>query len=824
MSDFATLLRVCRVSAGLTQEALAERAGVTERSVRNIERGAVRNPRPDTVQLLGAALGFAGPQLAEFVTRARAHYWAGRGQDTPGGPAQLPMVVSGFTGRDEELAALDAALTDRDEPARPVVISAVSGTAGVGKTALALRWAHAVVSRFPDGQLYINLRGYDPQHPVPAGDALVGFLSALGVKRAEIPLAVEDRAALYRSRLHGRRLLVVLDNAASVDQVRPLLPGSRTCMTVVTSRDSLSGLVALHGARRIDLDRLPSADSIDLLRRVIGPRVDAEPAAAAALVERCARLPLALRVAGELAAVRPGQTLAELVRELGDGDDRLDRLATGDDERAAVRQVFSWSYRHLPDAAAALFRVVGLHPGVDFDGYAAAALAGTSVEAAEEALALLLRAHLVEVTATGRYALHDLLRAYASSLVPAGDRAAALTGLFDHYLATAAAAMDVLHPAERHRRPRVDPAGSPVPPLHDGEAACAWLDGELPNLVVMTGHAADHDWPGHAVRLAATLYRFLSGDHFISGLSIHRDAARAGRRSGDRGGEAEALANLGVTYWLLDRYDEAADHLLRAIVLHSETGDRVEEARALNNLALVYQWAGDLHRAAAYLEEALPLHHANGDRGGAAKTVGNLGTLYWNLGRHTEADRHLSEALAIHSELGDEFGEATNRNGLGLVQMSLGDYDAAIAHFERGLELYRRLGHRAGEGHTLSNLGDVDTRRGRFAEAAERHRTAIQIFQQSGDRAGEINASIGLGTALCRTGAVEPARDLFTAALGMAEGIGARREQALAHEELARLCETTGDPAAAREHWESALRFFSEFDPAKAAEINAHLG
>jgi hypothetical protein len=372
-------------------------------------------------------------------------------------PAQLPANVDRFTGRVQELAELDRVLTapaarsPAAEKSTAVTISVISGAAGVGKTALVLRWAHRVREEYPDGQLYVNLRVYDPDQPLATGEVLARFLRALGLAGQEIPLEIDERAAAYRSLLNGRRVLVVLDNAATVDQVRPLLPGTPSCLVLVTSRDSLAGLVARHGARRLDLDPLPPEDAVTLLRALIGRRIDTEPkAAAATLAEQCARLPLALRVAAELAVARPGASLAALVTELSDEHRRLELLDAGGDSRTAVRGVFFWSYQHLPADAARLFRLIGLHPGPDFDASAAAVLADISLNRAQQMLDLLNHAHLVQLTRSNRYGMHDLLRAYASYLAAEEEsesaRQAALTRLFDHYVNIAAAAADILVP------------------------------------------------------------------------------------------------------------------------------------------------------------------------------------------------------------------------------------------------------------------------------------------------------------------------------------------------------------------------------------------
>jgi hypothetical protein len=382
-------------------------------------------------------------------------------------PRQLPSDVPAFTGRAAELADIGRRLTGAadGEEGTTATIFTVSGTAGVGKTALAVHWAHQAARQFPDGQLFVNLRGYDPGQPMTAADALAGFLHALGVPGQDMPLEESDRAAHYRSLLAGRRMLVVLDNAGDVEQVRPLLPGSPRCAVFVTSRDSLAGLVARDGAQRIDLDLLPQKDAVGLLRTLIGARVDADPEAAAALASRCSRLPLALRVAAELAAARPATSLTDLAGELADQGQRLDVLEADGDPRTAVRAVFSWSYQHLDPAAARMFRLAALHPGPDLDSCAAAALTLSGASQARKLLDQLTRVHLIQPAGPGRYGLHDLLRAYAAEQAAADgeeERRAALTRLFDHYLHTAAVAMDTVFPAERHRRPRVAPATAPM--------------------------------------------------------------------------------------------------------------------------------------------------------------------------------------------------------------------------------------------------------------------------------------------------------------------------------------------------------------------------
>jgi len=383
-------------------------------------------------------------------------------------PRELPAAVPHFVRRASELAVLTELLGQAGEQAAgTVVITAIGGIAGVGKTALAVQWAHRAASRFPDGQLHVNLRGYDPGRPVTAADALAGFLRALGLAGQDIPAQPEERAGRYRSLLAGKRVLVVLDNAGEVEQVRPLLPGTPTCAALVTSRDSLAGLAARDGARRLE----PGPASAG---RCDGPAAGADrragrrdPGAAAALAVQCSRLPLALRVAAELAAARPAVPLAGLVSELDDQQRRLDLLDADQDPRTAVRAVFSWSYQHLDAGAARAFRLAGLHPGPDLDPYAAAALTGTTLHQAGRLLDQLARAHLIQPAGPGRHGLHDLLRAYARELAAdqdtAAERQAALTRLFDHYLYSGRHRGG--HPVPVRIRPlaRRCPAGYPRP-------------------------------------------------------------------------------------------------------------------------------------------------------------------------------------------------------------------------------------------------------------------------------------------------------------------------------------------------------------------------
>ncbi|MET0133270.1 MAG: tetratricopeptide repeat protein [Kibdelosporangium sp.] len=736
-------------------------------------------------------------------------------------PAQLPADVAGFCGRANELAELDALLLD---DSRAAVISALSGTAGVGKTALAIHWAHRVRHEFPDGQLYVDLRGYDPNQPMAAGEALAGFLVALGVTGQDIPIEEAARAGRYRTEVADRRMLIVLDNVSSVAQVRALLPGTASCVVVATSRDSLAGLVALHGATRIDLDPLPPDDATTLLRNLIGARADAVPSATSALAEQCARLPLALRVAAELAVSRPATPLTRLVEELRDGRRRLRLLDGGGDVRAAVRAVFSWSYKHLPAEAAWLFRMLGGHPGPDFDLHSVAALGRLDLDEASRLLALLVRAHVVQSGSHDRYTMHDLLRAYAMELAGANDSGtdlrAAQDRLFDYYLAATAAAVDVLYPVGRSSRP---PSGVPaalLPPVDDAARLRAWLNAERRNLVAVCGYAAAHGWATHAVRLAAALYRYLESGHYTDALAIHTFALRAARGVGDRSGEAHALTDLGLVHRLLGQYDAAVEHLEQALDLHRRTADREGEARALSNLGIVEDRLGRPASAGSRLEQALAGYRQIGNKHGTAAVLTNLGGLCNGLGQYSRAAGHLTDALGLFRELGDLGGEASALCNLGETETELGQYADAAEHIEEALAHFRNMNHSYGQAIALTNLGSVRSALGRHEVAIEHLSAALTIFRDTGHRYGEASVLNGLGEALHaadRRGALTE----HEVALEIAIETGDLDEQVRAHVGIARVHQRGDDLRAAREHWRQALSLNG--DCPQAEEIRERL-
>ncbi|MEO3821614.1 tetratricopeptide repeat protein [Plantactinospora sp. B24E8] len=820
-------------------------AGAADRAITALEEAVAADPLDEAGQALlvrayGAAgrraQGFAafhtarrrladelgvdpGPELAAAYTELLDD--SPPGLDTPPPtavavprpvPAELPADVAGFTGRGSELAALDrlaggggagtadtadtAGSTGHTDPASTVVVLTISGTAGVGKTALATRWAHRARNRFPDGQLYLDLRGYDPEQPVTPGDALARFLRSLGLPGEQLPTDLGERAARYRSLLDGRRMLILLDNAASVDQVRPLLPGaSAGSVVLVTSRDSLPGLVVRHGARRLDLDVLTPDNALALLRLLLGDTVvGGAPDAAAALVAHCAGLPLALRIAAELVHRRAPTPLATIADELADHRRRLDLLSDAGDSHSDIGAVFSWSYRDLPTDVARTFRLLGTHPGPEFEAYAVTALTGVDAPTARAHLELLGRSHLVQRRGPDRYGMHDLLRAYARDLAARDREAEPPRRLLDLYLHTAATAIDVLYPAERHRRPTVPAPAGPLPALPDLAAAVAWLDAERANLVATAVHATAHRQPWYVVPLTVILLRYLeSGGHYPDAVILHEHALRAARDAGDRRAEAQLRTNLGVMQVQQSRYPEAVTELTRAIELAHEVGDTVVEARALGNLGHVYQWQGRYPEAAASLTEAVALCRRNGDQASETRALGNLGQVRLRQQRYAEAARHLEASIAICRRVGDQIGEAYALVSLGHVDSGLGRHQQAGDHHQRALALFRSTTESAGEAYALDGLARVDLLRGEHRRALDRLREALALFQRIGERAGEACVGNSLGEVAAATGRFTEARMRHLAALRLAEEIGSRHEQArartgLAHSEPDRGC------------------------------------
>jgi tetratricopeptide (TPR) repeat protein len=753
-------------------------------------------------------------------------------------PRQLPMDVPGFAGRDQYLAELDLLLASTpggpgsreraDARVTAAVVTAVSGTAGVGKTALAVHWAHRVAERFPDGQLYVNLRGYDLDPPVTAAEALHGFLHALGIAEQDVAAGVAERAAQFRSLLAGRRMLILLDNASGAEQVRPLLPGNPECVTLVTSRDSLAGLVARDGAVRLDLDLLPAGEAVELFRGLIGPRADTEAGPVAVLAEQCARLPLALRVAAELAIARPTASLADLAAELADEQRRLDLFQAGEDPRTAVRAVFSWSCRQLDSVSLRTFRLAGLTPGFDVDVYEVAALADITADHAAQVLDRLARVHLMHSVVPGRYGMHNLLRAYAREQVAAqygeSGRRKALARLLSYHLFTAASAMDASFSAEDDQRPFVVQPGTPVPSLTDPGRARDWLDANRASLIAVAGHAAAYGWPAHAGLLTEIIFRYLDhGGHYADAAALHAEACRAARQTGDRVTEANALIGLGVVDYHQGRYQEAADRIQQALLLSRAAGDRPSEARGLSNLGIVDFYQARYEQSVSHLQQGVAIYAELGYQFGMARVLGNLGTAEGRLGRHEAAIAHLDQALALHSEAGNRPGEAYALSSLGSTYRHLGSYQQAAEYQHRALTLFHAVGSRRSGARALTEIGDICRLQGDYRQASGYYQQALGVFRQIGDLTGEAEALSGLGEAFLTAGNPSESRAQHTAALAVASQIGDKFNLARAHEGIGHACYAGGDPVQGRHHWREAFALYTDIGAPEAARVRAQL-
>jgi tetratricopeptide (TPR) repeat protein len=663
-------------------------------------------------------------------------------------PRQLPAMVADFVGRAGELDILAEQLA---QVPSTVVITSIAGTAGVGKTALALWWGHQVSDQFSDGQLYVDLRGHSPGQPRYAGDALAQLLSTLGVPAERVPGDEDERAGLYRSLLAGKNMLVVLDNAASPDQVRPLLPGSPGCLVVVTSRRELPGLVAGSGARQMVLDRLAPEDAIELLRRIIGrARVDAEPDAAVEIARHCAHLPLALRVAAQRALTSSRQTLTEIAEQLATTQHRLDLLATSDDDQSMnVRAVLSWSYRALSTGAARLFRLLGLHTGPEINIPTAAALAEVAGAEAEELLEVLAGAHLLERVGESRYRFHDLLRDYAAEQAAADEtepeRGAAVRRMLDMYLHTADAADRTLTP-NRLRAPIDTPRTSPdLTTFTTYGQALAWFDLERTNLTAAARQAVAAGRHDIAWKIPATMsvYCYIRKP-WADWITSHEVGLTAARHCQEPFGEAAMLTGLGAAKHELRQFRQAVDHLQPARRLWQNIEHRWGEAITLNILGSAHRDLREFEQAVTCFEQALNIWSEIEHTWGKGVTLHNLGTTYRDLGQTENAISRLREAIAVRRAMPDQYGEAWALHDLGAIHAKLDHLDKAIDHLDQALALRHKIGDRHGEAQTRYELGKTLRTAGRPEAAREHLRQALSIFDELHDpRSHDVKAYLG---------------------------------------------------------------------------------
>ena len=657
---------------------------------------------------------------------------AGRGL-APVMPRQLPAGVRHFAGRDTELLALDCLLDDSANTGTATVV-VITGTAGVGKTALAVHWAHRAADRFPDGQLHVNLRGYDPAGPpVTPGEAIRRLLTGLSVPREQIPEAQEDQADLYRSLVAGRRMLIVLDNAHDPDQVRPLLPGGAGCLVLVTSRSALAGLVAAVGARTVPLALLAEYDAEALLAARLGPeRTTAEPAAVRQIIALCARLPLALAITAARAAAQPALPLAALAADLADEQDRLDALDTGE-QATSVRAVFSWSYRQLPAQTARMFRLLGAHPGPDISVAAAGSLGGIPRQQARRSLTELTGASLVNEHSAGRYVLHDLLRAYAAEQAPkAGsedERKHAQARVADHYLHTAHAGTLLLAPLSHPILLSQPEPGVTPELLSSHDETLSWFRAEHQVLLAVVKLAAAAGLDAQAWQLPWTLRSFLDGQGlWQEWAEVNEIALAAAERLQDHTGLGWTHHRIAQVCSVSGAIEESIAHNLQALHHFGLAGNLAGQGSARLGLCVSLDNQGDHDAALDNGEKALNLFRTAGDQIGEAFVLHLVGLVLARLGSAEQGREHCTQAVELYGELGDRGGMADAWHSLGTVHRHLSEHVEAIACFQQALMLSAELGDLWGQAYRLIHVGDTHDDAGELSAARECWQQALEML------------------------------------------------------------------------------------------------
>jgi len=811
--SFAGLLRRLRAEAGLTQEELAELAGVGGRTVSDLERGVALTARKETARLLADALGLDGPTRISFeaAARGRLSNTVSPGPGAAGATATatrtLPRDIASFTGREPELRQLVSAVTGAANPGGVVSIHAIGGMAGIGKTAFAVHAAHRLADRFPGGQIFLPLHGHTPGlPPVPPEDALASLLLTAGVLAAQIPASLEARMALWRDRLAERQLLLVLDDAASSEQVLPLLPGSGGSLVLVTSRRHLS---ALDDATAVSLDTLPPGEAAALLVRLAG-RTGLSPAdpAVAEIVQLCGFLPLAIGMVARQLHHHPAWTAVGRAAELASARDRLELMVT---ENLSVAAAFNLSYADLTEDQQRLFRRLGLHLGTDIDAYAAAALDCTELAASRHGLEALYDHYLLTEPARGRYRLHDLIREYARALAarrdPDQDRDAATVRLLDYYQHTAARTDALIaHQTRPAAAPAAGAVPAAVPDLPSRERALAWARAERANLLAYLDYATRTGQHARVTALTAGLAGLLRHDGpWADAIARHTAAIQAARHPGDRLGQANALRDLGAVRRLTGDYPAAAQAVEQALRIYRDLGDRLGQAWSLSDLGLTWLLRRNCPAAAQALEQALGIYRDLGDRLGQAWALTVLGNVGLVRDDYPAAAQALEQALRIYRHLGDRGGQAKALNDLGSVQRLTGDYPAAAQAVEQALRIYRDLGDRLGQANALHEVGAIRLVTSEFPAAAQALEQALRIYRDLGSRLGQANALNDLGVVHWRTDDYPAAAQALDQALRIYRDLGDRGGEAEAVNTRGTLHRVSGDLAQAEECHQQAL-------------------
>jgi tetratricopeptide (TPR) repeat protein/transcriptional regulator with XRE-family HTH domain len=815
---FGDFLRSLRGDANLTQEELAEAAQLSVRSLSDLERGVAQRPRKETVRLLADALGLEGQDRTGFEEFARGRIPATVGSaPATGGVAvaarTLPRDTASFTGRETELRWLTGPMLDAVRHGGVVSIYAIGGMAGIGKTALAVHAAHQLAARFPDGQVFLRLHGHTPgQEPVQPLDALASLLQITGVAARQIPPGLEARVALWRDHLAGKRLLLVLDDAAGHEQVAPLLPGTGGSLVLITSRRHLT---ALEDAQLVSLDTLPADQAAELLVR-LAARQDLDPAdpAVGEIARLCGYLPLAVGMLARQLHHHPAWTVGELADDLRTAT--TTRLELMHAENLSVAAAFDLSYAELPPDQQLLFRQLGLHPGTEIDAYAAAALHGTSLATARRYLDDLYDRYLITEPARGHYRLHDLIREHARTLAatdPPNESRAALDRLVDYY-AYAAAVSDRTLALQPGTRP--DPARGSAPPaalpaLEDQDKALAWARGERANLLACLDQASRTGDLTRVVAFTAGLSGLFRLDGpWADALTLFASAVEAARKLDDQATQAVALNDLGGMRQSAGDYPGATAALQEALNMYRDLGDQLGQADALSTLGIVRWLACDYPGAARALEEALSISQELGDRQGQANALLDLGATRIVIGDPTGAVAAIKEALTLFRDLGDREYEAQALLDLGNARLETGDYPAAARYADQALGISRSLDDGRGEAWALIYLGRVRRLTGEYADGTQVLGQALAILEDLGDPRGRGNALVCLGAIERLTGDLEGAARSVEAAMGIFADLGEPRGRARTLCELGVVRRLTGGYPGAGEALAEALSIYRD--------------
>jgi tetratricopeptide (TPR) repeat protein/transcriptional regulator with XRE-family HTH domain len=819
-AEFAGVLREIRVRGGLTQQELAHRAGISLRTVSNLERGAAAIPQRETVRLLGDALGLIGPERERFEVAARGRPLAG--VSAAASVRSLPRDVAAFTGR---LAELDRLATSAAIAGGVVGIHAIGGMAGVGKTAFAVHAAHRLADRFPHGQVFLPLHGYTPgRSPVDPADALATLLLTTGIPPAQVPPVLEARAAMWRDRTAGQPLLLVLDDAASSEQVRPLLPGTGGSLVLVTSRRHLPDLDAVTA---ISLDTLPPGEAALLLVRLAArPGLRPGDPAVTKIIRLCGYLPLAVGMVARQLRHHPAWSAEGRAEELAAARDRLELM---EGENLSVAAAFDLSYANLTPDQQRLFRRLGLFPGTDIDAYAATALDGSDLPVARRGLEALYDQYLLSEPAQGRYRPHDLIREHARTLAarcdPQGDRDAATARLLDYYQHTAAVAN--VHIARRTRPgPAADgsmPAAVPV--LAGQQQALAWARAERGSLLACLDYAAGTGSRARVIALTAGLSGLLQADGpWPDAIRRHMAAIQSAQQLGDQAGRANALNHLGRLQQMTGDYPAAMQSQKEALGIYRDLGLPLGAAHALTDLGNVIYFAGDFPAAVTAHQEALGLFRDLGERLGEADVLTFLGIVLRMTGDHPASVRALGESLGICRDLGDRFGQAQALQFLGMTLRMTGDYPGSARALEEALGIYRDYGNRPGRAQALNFLGSARRLMGEYPAAGRALDEALVIYRDIGDRRGAALALDEQGTLHRVRGELQQARERYQQSLELAREIDSFWKEGQALAGLGRCAVAAEEAVEAEALLRQALEIFQRIGAGEAAEVSAELG